>query len=181
MSTTRHTPPGLAATHKLPTAHDGRARSGWLVLTLLVASLSGCGPGAAPSEDPGKAANGGTSPAAEGAVAGSGESSQTQPESAPIRVRVRRGADSEWIEGTVPWQADMTVFDAISRFSPSLDVESTGQGETLFVKSIAGQKNLGSAGDNWIYRVNGQLGDRSCAVYPVAAGDEVIWSFGKYE
>lgn len=79
------------------------------------------------------------------------------------------------------WQAEMTVFDVISRFSPSLDVESTGQGETLFVKSIAGQKNLGSAGDNWIYRVNGQLGDCSCGVYPVAAGDEVVWSFGKYE
>jgi hypothetical protein len=94
---------------------------------------------------------------------------------------VLRGPTAEIIEGTVVWQAEMTVFDVISRFSPSLDVESTGQGEALFVKSIAGQKNLGSAGDNWIYRVNGQLGDRSCGVYPVAAGDEVVWSFGKYE
>jgi hypothetical protein len=103
------------------------------------------------------------------------------PEAAAVRVRVLRGVTAEIIEGTVPWQTEMTVFDVISRFSPALGVESTGQGESLFVKSIAGQKNLGSAGDNWIYRVNGQLGDRSCAVYPVSAGDEVVWSFGKYE
>jgi hypothetical protein len=159
-----------------------RGRLGrWLSLALLVGIASGCEPGAAPPAKPGTASHGGSQALAEVAVGGSGEAAEAQAQAATVRVRVGRGPDSEWIEGTVPWQADMTVFDAISRFSPSLDVESTGQGETLFVKSIAGQKNLGSAGDNWIYRVNGQLGDRSCAVYPVAAGDEVVWSFGKYE
>lgn len=98
-----------------------------------------------------------------------------------IRVKIVRGADAEPIEGTATWAAGMTVFDAISALSPSVDVESTGQGEALFVKSIAGQANLGAAGDNWIYRVNGQLGDRSCGVYELQAGDEVVWSFGKYE
>jgi hypothetical protein len=114
-------------------------------------------------------------------VPGDTAGTRETPQASAVRVRVLRGPSAEIIEGTVAWQAEMTVFDVISRFSPSLDVESTGQGEALFVKSIAGQKNLGSAGDNWIYRVNGQLGDRSCGVYPVAAGDEVVWSFGKYE
>ncbi|MBL8888738.1 MAG: DUF4430 domain-containing protein [Planctomycetaceae bacterium] len=98
-----------------------------------------------------------------------------------VRVKILRGPNTEPIEGTVPWTAGTTVFAAISALSPAVALESTGQGESLFVKSIAGQANLGSAGDNWIYRVNGQLGDRSCGVYELQAGDEVVWSFGKYE
>lgn len=98
-----------------------------------------------------------------------------------VRVKISRGPNTEVIEGTAPWTAGMTVFDAISALSPAVAVESTGQGEALFVKSIAGQANLGSAGDNWIYRVNGKLGDCSCGICEVQAGDEVVWSFGKYE
>lgn len=98
-----------------------------------------------------------------------------------VRVKIFRGVGTEPLVGTTSWSSGMTVFDALSGVSPVVAVESTGQGESLFVKSIAGQANLGSAGDNWIYRVNGNLGDRSSGVYEVEAGDEVVWSFGKYE
>lgn len=98
-----------------------------------------------------------------------------------VRVQIRRGIGTEPTENTTAWSQGMTVFDALMGLSPDVAVESTGQGESLFVKSIAGQANLGSAGDNWIYRVNGKLGDRSCAVYELEAGDTVVWSFGKYE
>ena len=37
-----------------------------------------------------------------------------------------------------------------------------------------------SAGDNWVYRVNGVLGDKSSGLYRVNPGDHVIWGFGKY-
>jgi len=97
-----------------------------------------------------------------------------------VRLRIARpGVEPE--VGEVSWREEMTVFDALDRFSPSLNVESTGQGESLFVKSIGGQPNLGASGDNWIYRVNGKLGDRSCGLYQVSPGDEIVWSFGKYE
>lgn len=153
----------------------------WLLLVALVV-CGGCQRGPAPAENGQPTVADGTQQLDNAPSTGNSTNSQaTDTQAAAIRVRVLRGPAAEIIEGTVVWQAEMTVFDVISRFSPSLDVESTGQGEALFVKSIAGQKNLGSAGDNWIYRVNGQLGDRSCGVYPVAAGDEVVWSFGKYE
>jgi hypothetical protein len=97
-----------------------------------------------------------------------------------VRLRVVHPS-LEPVAGQVAWSEGMTVFDVMQGFSPSLDVISTGQGESLFVKSIAGQANLGASGDNWIYRVNGELGDRSCGVYPVSPGDEIVWSFGKYQ
>lgn len=108
-------------------------------------------------------------------------SAPNQPVEKVVRVKIQRGDGAEVLEGTVPWTEGMTVFDALSGVSPPIAVESTGQGEALFVKSIAGQANLGSAGDNWIYRVNGQLGDCSSGIYELEAGDEVLWSFGKYE
>jgi hypothetical protein len=98
-----------------------------------------------------------------------------------VRVKIQRGQGAEVLEGAVPWTEGLTVFDALSGVSPPIAVESTGQGESLFVQSIAGQANLGSAGDNWIYRVNGQLGDRSSGIYELEAGDQIEWSFGKYE
>ncbi len=162
-------------------ATGGWRYCGWLLLVVLVGG-GGCQPGPGPAESGQPTAADGRQQLAEApSTRDSADARAADARAAEIRVRVLRGPTAEIIEGTVVWQAEMTVFDVISRFSPSLDVESTGQGEALFVKSIAGQKNLGSAGDNWIYRVNGQLGDRSCGVYPVAAGDEVVWSFGKYE
>jgi hypothetical protein len=98
-----------------------------------------------------------------------------------VNVQIRRSTGTEPLEGTSAWSSGTTVFEALMGLSPAVAVESTGQGESLFVKSIAGQANLGSAGDNWIYRVNGKLGDCSCAVYELEAGDTVVWSFGKYE
>ncbi len=172
-------------------ATGGWATGGWRygiwLLLVALAVCGGCQRGPAPAESGQPTAAGGSQQLDNAPSTGDSTNSQASDtraadaQAAAIRVRVLRGPTAEIIEGTVVWQAEMTVFDVISRFSPSLDVESTGQGEALFVKSIAGQKNLGSAGDNWIYRVNGQLGDRSCGVYPVAAGDEVVWSFGKYE
>ncbi len=115
------------------------------------------------------------------AGAGSGATSPQDRVADVVRVRVVKNAGSEAMEGEVEWTPGMTVFDVLDGFSPSLAVSSTGQGESLFVKSIAGQENLGSAGDNWVFRVNGQLGDRSCGIIAVSPGDEVVWSFGKYQ
>lgn len=152
------------------------------VLGLLV----GCD--TSPESQPKKAAGSETPPSA--SQSATSELSKTEGPIAPVaekpveqvvRVKIQRGDGAEVLEGTVPWTEGLTVFDALSGVSPPIAVESTGQGEALFVKSIAGQANLGSAGDNWIYRVNGQLGDCSSGIYELEAGDEVLWSFGKYE
>lgn len=59
-------------------------------------------------------------------------------------------------------------------------VEYTGKGETAFVAGIDQVTNLGADGDNWVYRVNDQLGDCSAGVRALKAGDKVNWTFGKY-
>lgn len=81
----------------------------------------------------------------------------------------------------VAWQKGMTVFAATSAMEPAVEIRSSGGGEQLFVHAIGGKANLGAQGDNWIYRVNGALGDTSCDAYLLEPGDNVLWTFGKYE
>ncbi len=40
------------------------------------------------------------------------------------------------------------------------NVQATGSGATMFVKSISGVQNRGAAGDNWVFQVNDRVGDR---------------------
>ena len=77
---------------------------------------------------------------------------------------------------------DDTVMSILTRARDKgqLEFVSRGKGETAFVSAIDGVENEKAAGDNWTYRVNGQLGDRSCGVFQVKSQDEILWLFGKY-
>ncbi|MCA9209624.1 MAG: DUF4430 domain-containing protein [Planctomycetales bacterium] len=82
----------------------------------------------------------------------------------------------------LPWKAKMTVADAVelARQHPrGIKTQQRGSGATAFLESIDGLKNEGR-GRNWIFRVDGQLGDRSFALFPVEAGDIILWKFEEY-
>ena len=75
---------------------------------------------------------------------------------------------------------DSTVLQSLERAREmkKLKFDSRGVGETAFLSSIDGVKNEGADGKNWIYKVNGQLGDKSAGIYELDPGDTVIWTFG---
>ena len=84
---------------------------------------------------------------------------------------------------TLPWTKDMTVLaalEAAAKHPRGIKFAHQGKGETLLVTAIDELKNEGR-GRNWLYEINGKLGDRSCAVMPIKAGDSVLWRFGKYQ
>jgi hypothetical protein len=72
----------------------------------------------------------------------------------------------------------LSVLEAAARHPRGIKFTHQGKGETVLVTAIDDLKNEGR-GRNWLYEVNGKLGDRSCAVMPVQAGDSVLWRFGK--
>lgn len=81
------------------------------------------------------------------------------------------------------WKQDMTIFDvmrAAQAHPRGLRYKSKGSGATTFLQAIDGLENEGQ-GMNWIFRVNGKLGDRSFAVTPVQQADTVLWKFGAYQ
>lgn len=90
-------------------------------------------------------------------------------------------SDRERVQASLPCFEDSTVLSILedARQIGLLSFKSRGSGETAFLESIQGLSNAGSGGDNWVYRVNDQLGDKSCGVYPVAPDDKILWSFGK--
>lgn len=72
-----------------------------------------------------------------------------------------------------------TVLDALQTGCGG-DLEVTGSGETAFVRGILGVANEGAGGDNWTYRVNGELGNRSAGIMPLSDNDRVEWTLGDY-
>ena len=82
----------------------------------------------------------------------------------------------------IHWSKDMTVLNALqnaSKHPRGLRFHYRGKGKTAFLHSIDMQKNEGTD-RNWIYRVNGELGTRSFAIFNVKPSDTILWKFGKY-
>lgn len=87
------------------------------------------------------------------------------------------------------WKESMTVLDALKAAEArqrGIVVQVRGSGDMAMVTSIDAQANEGGDGEggngrNWIYRVNGELADKSCGVYEVRPDDVIMWTFGTYE
>ena len=84
---------------------------------------------------------------------------------------------------SVALPADSTVLDGLLelRRQGELSFVFRGYGETAFVTSIDGLENGGASGDNWIYRINGQLGKVSCGVAHLNDDDRLSWRYGPYD
>ena len=94
-----------------------------------------------------------------------------------------RSQEKEKIQVAIPCSADSTVFSILTRAQNLGDVEfeSRGSGpDSRFVTSIGGVANQAAGGDNWVFRVNGELADRGCGELSVRPGDQVQWIFGEY-
>lgn len=83
----------------------------------------------------------------------------------------------------IPWKAGMTVLDVMnlaSKHRRGIRFKYRGSGSTAFLTQLDDLANQGRE-RNWIYRVNGKLGDRSFAIFKLQAKDSVLWRFGKYQ
>ncbi len=99
-----------------------------------------------------------------------------------VEVEVDFQNETPVVRGAIELPPGTTAFSALEALAEAnkLAVESTGDGETRFVVAIGPVANQGAGGDNWTYRVNGQLGDRSSGIFQLKPGDKVLWVFGKY-
>ena len=85
---------------------------------------------------------------------------------------------------SIPGKKSFTVLDAMSwadKHPRGIDFVKRGRGERTLVTQIDDLKSRDGSEKSWIYRVNGKLGDRSCAVFPVRAGDTILWRFERYQ
>jgi len=100
-----------------------------------------------------------------------------------VRLTIDYGDGFEKRFVALDWKEKMTVEDLLKlaqRHPRGIRYESQGSGATCFLTKIDDLKNEGT-GRNWIFRVNDKLGDRSFAIYPLEAGDVVLWKFSEYK
>ena len=74
----------------------------------------------------------------------------------------------------------MDVMLAAKKHPRGIHFEYKGKGATALLTKIDDVTNEGR-GRNWLYRVNGDPGDRSMGVFELKAGDAVLWKFDKYQ
>lgn len=108
--------------------------------------------------------------------------SRAQEQPAPekiVRLTVDYGDGVQKEFAALPWKEDATVLDALqaaAKHPRGIKFEHRGSGATTLITSIDGLKNEGR-GRNWLYEVNGRLGETSCAIAELAPGDAVLWRF----
>jgi len=99
-----------------------------------------------------------------------------------VRLIVDYGDGVEKHFTKLPYRAGMSVGDALQlarNHRRGIQVTLRGSGSTAFLSAIDGLSNEGN-GKNWTYHVNGKMPDHSFAVHKIAAGDVILWRFGKY-
>ena len=91
------------------------------------------------------------------------------------------GVEKRFTQLRPPGQATvLDIMNLAEKHKRGITFEYQGKGATALLTQIDKLKNEGR-GNNWIYRVNGKLGDRSFGVFRVKAGDTILWKFGKYK
>lgn len=98
----------------------------------------------------------------------------------PVVVILRFGDGSERHYTQIRWTDGLTALDALQRAADhprGFPLQVRGKGKTAFVVSIDGLSNEGDSGKNWIFRVNGTVGEQSAGVVSVSAGGRVEWNF----
>jgi hypothetical protein len=96
-----------------------------------------------------------------------------------VSLAINFGNGNRTVFPPIPWREGMTIQDVMqATFRNEARFEVRGSGKAAFLQSIDGVANEGADGKNWTYTVNGESGDRGFAVYEVAPGDQVLWTFG---
>lgn len=109
---------------------------------------------------------------------GDGSASLANPDKASgkVSLSIDFGDGRQQDHPAISWRNGMTVADLLHEAS-ELTISQKGTGATAFLTGINGRENAGADGKNWLYEVNGQVGDRSFAVYELRPGDRVLWTF----
>jgi hypothetical protein len=100
-----------------------------------------------------------------------------------VKLVIDYGDGTEKHFTRLEWKEGLTVLAATQlaeKHARGVKLKIRGSGETAFVTQIDDVANEGRE-RNWVFRVNGKLGDRSSGIYKLSAGDTVLWRFQKYE
>ena len=99
-----------------------------------------------------------------------------------LRLKIVSGEEKQMfeIESSEKLKTVSDLLKYVADADESFKYKSRGSGRTFFITEINGQKNEGARGRNWIYTVNGKLGNKSAGLFEIKAGDEIEWNLKRY-
>jgi len=106
---------------------------------------------------------------------------EDKPETVSLVIDYNDGA--QMVFPAIPWKEDCTVLNALefaTAHRRGITCKIRGKGATALLYRIDDLENQGGSGLNWIFKVNGKLGDRSFAITSLEPGDRILWKFDEY-
>lgn len=103
-----------------------------------------------------------------------------EPDTVRLVIDYHDGVEKHF--NAISWKSGITVLDvmqAAKKHPRGISFEHKGKGATALLTKIDEVENEGR-GRNWLYRVNGEPGDRSMGIFELKAGDTVLWKFDNY-
>lgn len=99
-----------------------------------------------------------------------------------LRLKIVSGEEKQMfeIESSEKLKTVSDLLKHVAEANETFKYKSRGSGRTFFITEINGQKNEGARGRNWIYTVNGKLGNKSAGLFEIKAGDEIEWNLKRY-
>jgi len=100
-----------------------------------------------------------------------------------VRIEVDYSDGVQKVLTAVPWKPKMTGGDAMefaTKHKRGVKIKVRGKGANSLLEKIDDLQNGGARGPNWVFRVNGKLGNRSFAITPLNPGDTILWKFDTY-
>jgi hypothetical protein len=108
---------------------------------------------------------------------------EQEPAAKMVRLTIDYGDGVQKTFADLPWKEGITVFDSLqaaAKHPRGIKVSHQGSGATTLITAIDDLKNEGR-GRNWLFEINGKLGEKSCAVIELKPGDAVLWRFATYK
>lgn len=106
-----------------------------------------------------------------------------EPKTATVRLVIDYGDGVETHFSALPWRDGMTVIDALAAAKGhrrGITYVQRGSGSTAMITKIAELQNEGS-GKNWLFYVDGKIGEESAGITKLKAGDTALWRFKEYD
>jgi hypothetical protein len=108
---------------------------------------------------------------------------QKQPPAKTVQLTIDYGDGVQKTFSALKWTEKQTVLGLLQlaeKHPRGIKFKQRGSGATALVTAIDDVANK-AGGDCWLYEVNGKLADRSCGVYELQPGDQILWKFGNYK
>jgi hypothetical protein len=111
------------------------------------------------------------------------EEQEPQRAATAVHLQIDYGSGFQKVYSPIPWRDGLTVPEMMqhaAQHAHPTKFTTRGAGATAFLSQIDEVQNEGHGHKNWIFYINGKIGEASFGTAKLAAGDTVLWRYQQF-